>query len=65
MKYLVLCTCGHSLANHDVQGCRGEVRALCECRRDGGQALEAAIEQARVSPWGYQLNSAERKAEAG
>ena len=63
MKYLVLCTCGHPLDRHDQRGCAGEVRTLCACRRDGGQALEAAVEQARVSPWGYQLR--DRSAEAG
>ncbi len=62
MKYLVLCMCGHPLDRHDGRGCVGETRTRCGCRRDGGQALEAAIEQARVSPWGFQLK--ENQAEA-
>jgi hypothetical protein len=63
MKYLVLCSCSHPLDRHDGRGCAGETRTPCGCRRDAGQALEAAIEQARVSPWGYQL-AQERQAEA-
>jgi len=63
MKYLVLCMCGHALDRHDQRGCGGEVRMACACRRDGSQALEAAVEQARVSPWSYQL-AKERELEA-
>lgn len=35
----------------------------CACPRDARQALDSAIEQARVSPWSYQL-AKERELEA-
>jgi hypothetical protein len=65
MKYLVLCTCGHALDRHDQRGCAGEIRTPCACRRDARQALEAAVEQARVSPWSYQLAKEQHELEAG
>jgi hypothetical protein len=63
MKYLVLCSCGHALDRHDQRGCAGEKRLPCACPRDAGEALDAAIDQARISPWGFQ-RADERPAEA-
>jgi|GEM_PF-1974458 len=46
---LVLCPCGHSLANHDYAGCSNRQRT-CGCARDRHAALEAAVDSARTSP---------------
>lgn len=53
MKYLVFCPCGHSLEAHVAEGCTGD-HAMCACRADQAEALNAAIDQARsdaVAVW--------------
>jgi len=49
MKYLVFCSCGHSLEQHGQDGCSGSPG--CGCPRDPGLALEAAIDDVRSRPW--------------
>lgn len=51
METLVLCPCGHELALHDEQGCRGSRSVRCACDRTREAALEAAVEAARTRPW--------------
>jgi hypothetical protein len=48
---LVLCPCGHSMAQHDHGGCRGERLRACGCPRDRHAALEAAVDGAKSRPW--------------
>jgi len=48
---LVLCPCGHSMAFHDREGCRGERLRRCPCERDRYAALEAAVDGAKSRPW--------------
>jgi hypothetical protein len=55
MKYLVICPCGHTLDRHDESGCAGDDRFGCSCRCDQRAALDAAIAQARVDPWQWQV----------
>lgn len=50
MDYLVDCQCAHDLTRHDENGCRGD-GSPCGCTRTRLEALDAAIEQARKSPW--------------
>jgi hypothetical protein len=50
MDNLVLCPCGHSLANHDYCGCAGDRLRTCSCCRDRHGALEAAVDSARTTP---------------
>ena len=50
MDNLVLCSCGHSLANHDYDGCAGDRLRRCSCERDRHFALEAAVDSARTTP---------------
>ena len=50
MDNLVLCPCGHSLANHDYMGCSGDRAGRCRCEMDRHAALEAAVDSARTSP---------------
>ncbi len=50
MDNLVLCPCGHSLANHDHEGCAGDRLSRCTCPRDQHAALEAAIDSVRTAP---------------
>jgi hypothetical protein len=53
MDYLIDCECGHDLTRHDDSGCVGSDRK-CHCGRTKLQALDAAIDVARVNPWaGY------------
>ena len=52
MKYLVFCMCGHGLDRHGSEGCEGDGRMACRCRRDQEAALDTAIEHARSHPWG-------------
>jgi len=47
---LVLCPCGHSLANHDYAGCTGDRLRNCACSRDRHAALEAAVDSVRTAP---------------
>jgi hypothetical protein len=57
VKYLVFCTCGHSLERHGPDGCTGpdvNPPLPCLCRFDQRDALESAISDARVHPWGKQ-----------
>ena len=50
MDNLVLCPCGHSLANHDYAGCSGDRLRSCTCVRDRYSALEAAVDSVRTEP---------------
>ena len=50
MDNLVLCPCGHSLANHDSAGCAGDRLRTCGCGRDSHAALEAAVDCVRTTP---------------
>jgi hypothetical protein len=50
MDNLVLCPCGHSLANHDYMGCSGDRVGRCGCELDRHAALEAAVDSARTAP---------------
>lgn len=51
MKYLVMCSCGHSMDRHDPSGgCDGD-SDTCACPQTEEGALEAAIAQARIQPW--------------
>jgi hypothetical protein len=51
MKYLVICSCGHSMERHDAAGgCSGE-SGDCICTYTDEGALEAAIAQAKIQPW--------------
>jgi hypothetical protein len=50
MDNLVLCPCGHSLANHDYMGCSGDRAGRCRCELDRHAALEAAVDTARTAP---------------
>ena len=52
MEYLIDCTCGHDLTRHDESGCRAN-DSSCPCERNKLQALDSAIDQARVNPWGF------------
>ncbi len=54
MDYLIDCTCTHDLTRHDSSGCRGSGEP-CGCRRTKLEALDAAIEIARVNPWAHYL----------
>lgn len=53
MQRLVLCACGHDLGAHAARGCGGDRDRSCTCRCNEDEALEAAIERARIDPWGY------------
>lgn len=48
MKYLVSCSCGHSLEDHNGEGCTNATRGPCACRLDHLSALDTAIERART-----------------
>jgi hypothetical protein len=50
METLVLCPCGHSLAQHDYAGCAGDRLRRCTCERDRHAALEAAVDSVRTAP---------------
>jgi hypothetical protein len=50
MDNLVLCPCGHSLAQHDYKGCAGDRLRRCNCEFDRHAALEAAIDSVRTTP---------------
>jgi len=50
MDNLVLCPCGHSLAQHDYDGCAGDRLRKCDCARDRHHALEAAVDSVRTTP---------------
>jgi hypothetical protein len=54
MQYLIDCVCGHDLTRHDQLGCHGN-DWHCACARTRSQALESAIEQARINPWARYL----------
>ena len=51
MDYLIDCLCGHDLTRHDESGCSGN-GPTCPCVRTKFDALDSAIEQARINPWG-------------
>ena len=61
MDYLVDCQCAHDLTRHDESGCHGN-GLPCGCNRTKLEALDAAIEQARINPWSTYANT--RSAEA-
>ncbi len=50
MENLVLCPCGHALAEHDYAGCTGDRARPCGCSRDRYAALEAAVDSVRTAP---------------
>ncbi len=50
MENLVLCPCGHTLAQHDYDGCAGDRLRRCSCQRDRHSALEAAVDSVRTTP---------------
>jgi hypothetical protein len=47
MKYLVFCTCAHSLELHAPEGCAGDRGLRCGCPLDQVGALSSAIDRAR------------------
>jgi hypothetical protein len=51
MDYLIDCLCGHDLTRHDESGCSGN-GSSCTCVRTKLDALDSAIEAARINPWG-------------
>lgn len=51
MDYLIDCVCGHDLTRHDESGCLGN-DSSCTCVRTRIDALDSAIDQARINPWG-------------
>jgi hypothetical protein len=51
MDYLIDCVCGHDLTRHTESGCRGN-NSPCPCGRTKLDALDGAIEAARINPWG-------------
>ena len=51
MDYLINCVCGHDLTRHDGSGCLGN-DSHCPCVRTKLDALDSAIDLARVNPWG-------------
>lgn len=50
MDYLIDCACGHDLTQHGELGCRGTT-GRCGCTLSKHEALDGAIERARISPW--------------
>jgi hypothetical protein len=55
MKYLVFCTCGHTMERHGAAGCEGadaQPWFPCACKNDQARALDSAVEDARKHPWG-------------
>ena len=52
MDYLVDCVCGHDLTRHDESGCLGNDSSSCRCVKTKFDALNSAIVQARINPWG-------------
>ncbi|MDB5027484.1 MAG: hypothetical protein JWO66_1173 [Candidatus Eremiobacteraeota bacterium] len=62
MRYLVSCTCGHTVERHDSEGCGG-YGDRCWCGKDAAGALEAAVEHARLNPWEGQTPSPKPAAE--
>jgi len=48
MDNLVLCPCGHALDRHADRGCTGVREMECNCSRTAFEALDAAVESARV-----------------
>ena len=51
MDYLIDCLCGHDLTRHNESGCSGN-GSSCTCERTKLDALDSAIDQARINPWG-------------
>ena len=51
MDYLIDCVCGHDLTRHNESGCFGN-DSSCKCVRTRLDALDSAIDQARINPWG-------------
>lgn len=51
MDYLIDCVCGHDLTRHDESGCRGH-DSSCACGRTKLDALDSAVQEARINPWG-------------
>lgn len=48
MDSLVLCPCGHTMASHAGDGCRGDRFRRCACARARLGALDAAIDAHRL-----------------
>jgi hypothetical protein len=51
VETLVVCPCGHELAQHDDEGCHGSRNARCGCKLARAQALDAAVEAVKTRPW--------------
>jgi hypothetical protein len=54
MKYLVFCSCGHTLEDHGPGGCTDATAGPCGCHRDQIGALEAAVDRVKtdaVATW--------------
>jgi hypothetical protein len=51
MDYLIDCVCGHDLTRHSASGCSGN-DSSCTCVRTKLDALDSAIDRARINPWG-------------
>jgi hypothetical protein len=43
LEALVVCECGHPIGAHDSMGCRALRPHTCNCSRDRGYVLDAAI----------------------
>jgi len=43
LEELVVCECGHAIGMHDSMGCRALRPRTCDCSRDRGWVLDAAI----------------------
>lgn len=43
LEELVVCECGHTIGLHDSLGCRALRPRTCECGRDRGWVLDAAV----------------------
>jgi hypothetical protein len=52
MNYLVMCPCGHALDRHGEYGCGGDGLNRCSCALGAERALDAAISEAALHPWG-------------
>jgi hypothetical protein len=50
VDYLIDCACGHDLTRHGEAGCRAN-DSSCACMRTRLQALDGAIERARITAW--------------
>ena len=61
MDYLIDCVCGHDLTRHGQAGCSGN-NSSCTCVRTRLDALDGAIDQARINPWGEYMRKPQASA---